>query len=120
MFLAPDRGLTVIHFPIAGIISVVSDIATERDKVRVSVGNGLDQLAARFRIGRVGVTWICETRVPIGDEVDPVAPVELDVNRVRLRCKGNPGKKTHKQEKQILPLLAHGPIPYMLFVNALL
>ena len=113
VLLAPDRGLAVIHFPIVEIVPVVGDVAAEGDKVRMSAGNGLDQLAARFRIGRIGVSRIGKARVAVGDEMDPVALIQVQISR--LRRQSHPGKQARHQKKQILPRLKHGPIPYTPF-----
>src|SRR5215471_9518823 len=42
--LAPDAGLAVIDLPVFRLVSVVGDVSAEGDKVRMSVGDGTDQL----------------------------------------------------------------------------
>ena len=44
--LTPDLGFAVPDFPVVCVVSVISDVATNRDEGRVGIGNGLNQCPA--------------------------------------------------------------------------
>lgn len=108
VLLAPDGSLTVIDLPVIRIISVISDVAAEGNKVRMRVGNALHQLAAHLRIGCLGVHWISKSRISIGDKVDMVVLAQLDICRRSLRRKANP-QQGHEQENKMFLRIKHGP-----------
>src|ERR1700730_1829344 len=68
--LPPDFSFAVPDFPVVCVVSVIGDVATDRDECWIGLGNGLNQCPAHGRTGGPSVCRIGEARVTVDDETE--------------------------------------------------
>src|ERR1700720_3582230 len=84
LFLAPDAGLRVPNLPVIHVVTVVDDVAAERDECGVDLSDCLHQCLTYGRVRRFGVLGIMEAGISVGGETERSAYLQLQGNRLGL------------------------------------